>query len=425
MKKFLLSYSLFVIISTSAQSVLNDNFSSFNLAAINGQSGWNTSSPPGTGGCFSFGCNIQVVNRSMMYTGFGSSTKAINPIMNTTADGPGKNFSSPITSGSCYVTLLLNIAEPTSTTNMQVVRMMDNGFNVATRLYIQKIAAGSFKFGVDKSGSASTQTAANYNYGTDMLIVLKYTYNTGSTTDDAVTLYVNPNITTTEAMNTPALTFSPTSADVTTITRVAFPWNSSTIPTGFIGAVTASTLWGATLPSPFVTNIQLNKIANNKAALTWDVNSNSEVNNFIIQHSTDNNNFSDVGKIDYNGNSKFNQTIDLANGTNYIRLATTNKQGNTLYSQVFVVKSGTVIGSLSVSPNPTKGMLLASIKTEERDALQLQIVDLEGKLISQQTRNVEKGETQISLDVNSLKAGQYILKVTSKEAVQTKLFIKQ
>lgn len=425
MKKIFVLALAFVLTKSFAQSVLNDNFSSYNLAPINGQSNWSTSSPPGTGGCFSFNCNIQVVNKSMTYTAFGSSTKAINPIMNTTSDGPGKNFSTPINTGSCYVTLLLNITEPTSTSNMQVVRMMDNGFNTATRLYIQKVAAGSFKFGVDKMGSATTQTSATYNYGQDMLVILKYTYNTGSTTDDAVTLYVNPNIATTEAMNTPVLTFSPTSTDATSITRVAFPWNSSTIPTGFIGAVVASNTWGSNLPSPFVANIQINKIGTNKAALTWDVTSNTEINNFTIQHGTNNNSFTDVGKIDYNGTNKFSQNIDLANGTNYIRLATTNKQGITVYSQVFVLKSGIAIGGLSLSPNPTKGMLLATIKTDDRDALQLQILDLQGKLVNQQSRNVEKGETQISIDVNNLKSGQYILKVIGKEATETKLFIKQ
>lgn len=426
MKKIILVALLLSSVTCFSQSVLNTNFSTFTTGAnVDGQGGWLTASPPGTGACFSFGCNIKVVDRNMTYTAFGASTKAINPIMNTTADGPGRNFSTPITSGSCYLSVLLNITEPASTSNMQVVRLMDNNFNTATRLYIQKIAAGSFKFGLDKMGSSTTQTSANYNYGQDMLVILKYTYNTGSSTDDAVALYVNPNIATTEAMNTPALTFAPTTTDATTITRAVFPWNSSTIPTGFVGAVVASTIWGSNLPSPFVTNLQVNKSASNKASISWDVANNSEVNNFTIQHSTNNSSFNDVGRVDYNGNSKFNQNIDLVNGTNYIRLATTNKQGNTVYSQVFVLKSGSVISGLSISPNPTKGMLLATIKTEERDALQLQVLDLQGKLINQQTRNVEKGETQISIDVNNLKAGQYILKVVGKSATETKFFVKQ
>lgn len=434
MKKILFVCISFISIKSFSQNLLRENFSTFNSAGLNGQNAWSSSTPSlgnGTGGCFTPGCastNTAVTAKNMSYAAFSTTTKAIQCVGSgafASTDGCGKALSSSVNSGSFYIAALINMTDPGHAGNAQVFTVIDNGAVRATRLFVQRSSASTFKLGIDKNSSVASFTNTNYNYGVDMLVVIKYSFNTTSNIDDEVRLYVNPNLAASEPVSADLSINNGT--DATIVTRLAFPWNGSSgqVPSGFVGAISVSTSWGTSLPNPFISNIQVNKIANNKASISWDVTTNNEINNFIVQHSTNNSNFSNLGKLDYTGNSTFNQNIDLSNGTNYIRLATVNKQGTTVYSQVFVVKSGNLISGLTISPNPTKGMLLATIKTEERDALQLQILDLQGKLIKQQNSNVEKGETQLNLDVNLLKAGQYILKVVGKTTTESKLFIKQ
>ena len=59
---------------------------------------------------------------------------------------------------------------------------------------LRKTAGDSFAFGVSKNVNAATAvyTPFNYTLNTTYLIVVKYTFNTGTTTDDEVKLWINP-----------------------------------------------------------------------------------------------------------------------------------------------------------------------------------------------------------------------------------------
>jgi hypothetical protein len=431
MKKILFFFATTCCMYSNAQNLLFENFSSLNNAQLSGQNGWSNSSStgsPGVGACAGAVCqNTPIANRAMSFTNFQTTTKALNPINNSNGDGVGKFLSSSVRSGSIYVALLANFSSLNASSNgSQVFRLMDSSFNTATRLYAKSLGA-SFSLAVDKTGGvASSFTSNNYAFNTDVLIVLKYTFNTGSTIDDAIRIYVNPDLNMPEP-TLPDLSYtSGGTQDANSITRIVFPWNGANIPTGFIGAVSISSSWGSTLPSPFVTNLNLNKTSNKSASLNWEVSSNNELNNFTVQQSTNNKDFTNVARIEYNGNRTFSQQINLQEGTNYIRLATTNKLGATSYSQVLTTKFGSLnLATFSLSPNPTKGNLLISIKSDKTENQTFTFTDMQGRLISQQTRRIENGETTITLDASHLKAGNYVLKTIINNTPVSKLFIKE
>ena len=55
--------------------------------------------------------------------------------------------------------------------------------------------SGGFNIGVSKSNEAATYGTTAYATGTTYLVVVKFTFNTTSTTDDAISVYVFPSVT--------------------------------------------------------------------------------------------------------------------------------------------------------------------------------------------------------------------------------------
>jgi hypothetical protein len=60
------------------------------------------------------------------------------------------------------------------------------------RLYFKKNLANNLAFGVGKGSTDTSFTPFNYTMSTTYLAVMKYTFNTGSTTDDEIKLWINP-----------------------------------------------------------------------------------------------------------------------------------------------------------------------------------------------------------------------------------------
>lgn len=147
MKKKFFSFICCICITAAGkcQNIFFDDFSIFNVSKLDGQSGWSSATPStgnGTGACVGVSClPVSIVNHSMAFSGFTTCTQALNPVDGSlaTGDGPGKSLGSVITSGSIYVALLVNFNSPLSnpTAAKQVIRLMDNGFTTATRLYIK------------------------------------------------------------------------------------------------------------------------------------------------------------------------------------------------------------------------------------------------------------------------------------------------
>jgi hypothetical protein len=258
MNKTLLLFAALLFVNYSfSQNIFYDNISTLNIGKFDGQGSYSSASPSqgnGTGACAGIGClNVQVVAKSMTYPNFGTSSKAFNPVdgVLATGDGPGKSLGTPITSGSVYVALLVNLNEPlaNSSSNKQIVRLMDNGFTTAARIYVKRFSGGSFQVGVDKNGSAVNFGTATYSFGQDHLFILKYQYIGGSTTNDVASVFVDPDMSLPEPTPIASVTGS---ADATTITRIAFPWNSSSIlPNGYVGIVSTAKDWAniESLPS--------------------------------------------------------------------------------------------------------------------------------------------------------------------------------
>jgi len=101
------------------------------------------------------------------------------------------------------------------------------------RLFARKANNGNLTFGISKSSTAAATPVVYadsiYTIGTTYLIVTKYTFSTGSTTDDDVRLFVfvNPDLPASEPAAPTVGPVTTTQADATTLSYVALRQGSA------------------------------------------------------------------------------------------------------------------------------------------------------------------------------------------------------
>lgn len=72
-------------------------------------------------------------------------------------------------------------------------------------------------------------------------------------------------------------------------------------------------------------------------------------------------------------------------------------------------------GNLSVFPNPAKDKLNISFNLKENSSIDISLNDISGKQIIFESHNVYQGENQLSLNVNKVSDGIYILNIATKK----------
>ncbi len=259
MKHLLLSFFLIVTFVSQAQ-LLKDNFSSYTVGNdLNNQGGWtnNSSNPGGLGNCVGAGCtNQKVTSATLSFPNYGTSSKAV--AISPERDGCGRGWATAVTTGSFYVSFLVNFSDiacgGTCTNDVDYFRILHRGDNFTTiaRMFAKKTNSLSFQFGIEKGNNgaaARVYATTSINFNTTHLVVMKYTFNTGTNSDDVVRLYINPDMSLPE----------PSTADITSnlgndnnnngaivldAAAVSFRLNTAgLVPVGSYSLISAATQW--------------------------------------------------------------------------------------------------------------------------------------------------------------------------------------
>ncbi len=112
-----------------------------------------------------------------------------------------------------------------------------------------------------------------------------------------------------------------------------------------------------------------------------------------------------------------------------VRMKMTSAWGDMLYVDNIEVKAVTNTNKLeatvsSISPNPARDFALIDLSLEEASAINIQVVDQVGRLVSTQSYGVQNGTTQISLDTNDMPAGLYnVIINVDADAITRKLVV--
>ena len=247
MKKILLSIITLIASVSFAQNIFQDTFASYNSnAQLSGQGVWtnNSSLPGGLGSCTGALCqNAKVVDQNISGA-YGSSTKAFSLTPDT--DGCGRAFTPFTANGDLYVGMVINISNAQSSPN-DFFRLLSGGnFTTSFRVLVQPTSGSTYSIGIRKGDTSNptVYTANSYNYGTDYLLIFKYSQAAG-VNDDTISLYVNPNYFNGESGNTVSATNFAGNDQSGNIDRLAFRQNfgPAGMPTGKVSLVSVSTTW--------------------------------------------------------------------------------------------------------------------------------------------------------------------------------------
>jgi hypothetical protein len=170
--------------------------------------------------------------------------------------------------------------------------------------------------------------------------------------------------------------------------------------------------------------------------LDWKTASEQMNKGFYVERSVNGENFYTIGFVKGNGNSSRVNTyqwIDLnafeLNGVNelHYRLRQVDIDGMESYSIIKSVGNKELLeNSISLYPNPFTELTTVQIVSKEAIQATIQIIDVNGRLISQQTRNLQVGEQTILLDdLQKNQAGIYFIKVNTQHKTEVIKAIKQ
>lgn len=277
MKKFLLSIFTLTTMLNYAQNIFQESFATYiSNAQLSGQGTWtnNSSSPGGLGPCTGAICqNARVVDQNIAASGYGSSTKAFSLTPDT--DGCGRGFTPFTANGNLYVGMVINISGFTAGTSTDFFRVMSGSNSFTTfRMLVQPTSGSTYKIGIRKGDTGNTDAFTNsLNYGTDYLLIFKYTQAAG-VNDDTITLYANANYAAGEAGNTASATNFAGNDQSGNIDRMSFRQNAGPggMPTGKVSLVSVATTW-----ETLSFNLSNNEFNGN----TFTISSN-EVNNGVL-----------------------------------------------------------------------------------------------------------------------------------------------
>ncbi|MFN8262538.1 MAG: T9SS type A sorting domain-containing protein [Chitinophagales bacterium] len=172
--------------------------------------------------------------------------------------------------------------------------------------------------------------------------------------------------------------------------------------------------------------------AGSKNILTWLTASEQNTEKFEIEKSLGNG-WTTIGTQMAAGNSTDLLTYNYTDfnpvvGSNYYRLKIIDFDGTFKYSSVINIPINTPVknGFISIYPNPTTAEFSVDIQSIVNEDVQLQIIDILGRIISATDATLRKGITTIPLSLNTTHNGLYLVQYTDYDGnIHTEKLLKQ
>jgi hypothetical protein len=201
-----------------------------------------------------------------------------------------------------------------------------------------------------------------------------------------------------------------TTYSVTDANIIQYPANSLTYTTPI-------PLGSGILPV-MLTRFDAQCLPNKTTSITWTTASEISNNYFEVEKSLNGTDWKVAGKVNALGNSvnsRNYQLTDPQGGAAQYRLKQVDKDGKVTYSGTVRSTCDSRNVYVSLYPVPARDLLTLVVGSEKTIKTNLQIFDSKGRMIKSMPVSINKGQNSIQLRVESLAAGEYILKGTSLE----------
>ena len=172
---------------------------------------------------------------------------------------------------------------------------------------------------------------------------------------------------------------------------------------------------GSTLP---VILTGFSAVLNSKTiTLDWSTMQEVNANNFVIERSADGSVWNAIGTVTAKGNSATQTDYTFTDetpgaGINYYRLKMTDLDNRYEYTEVKVIRSSSVVSSVSFFPNPARDYVNVSLGQASGAELTIRLVNLSGQVLQEKKA---AGGGIVSFPVQQYTAGLYILVVTGAD----------
>lgn len=175
----------------------------------------------------------------------------------------------------------------------------------------------------------------------------------------------------------------------------------------------------------FTVNLQ-----NNKATLTWTTSNETDVDYYTVEYSLDGSSYTALTNIaakNTDGTNIYTFAQDnLPAGARYYRIRRVDKNRSYSLSRFLKIQVGGVISKLALNTNPiTRNRIDYTVHVTQNQAVVIRVVDMSGRILALQNKNLSAGTNSISTELPNIKTGMYYLQVRMANETITKKFIKQ
>ncbi|MEO5563781.1 MAG: ELWxxDGT repeat protein [Chitinophagaceae bacterium] len=195
-------------------------------------------------------------------------------------------------------------------------------------------------------------------------------------------------------------------------------------------------LWVASVSSPILLPLTFlefkGTLLNDDGLLEWKTDNETKTASFIVERSTDGNNYKPVGYSDAANTSgihtyKFKDidVISLGSQLVYYRLKQVDMNGKSTYSRIVALSIGNKANFVMIYPNPVRTEINMTLTLSQRTRLQWQLVDYSGRIIKNGIYDLSVGSTSVSIDASNLGAGTYLMQLKSNGLNQVLKVLKQ
>ena len=161
------------------------------------------------------------------------------------------------------------------------------------------------------------------------------------------------------------------------------------------------------------------RLERSKVIIEWTTTNESNTDRFIVERGGSNQNFEVVSEIPAAGYSSVDKKYSLVDeqpfpGTNYYRLSLVNKDRQRENFEIKKLVNPTSWAGKVNIPNPARGTLDIYINLDKKERIQIQVFDLNGRLMKEVKKEFNPGLTENKIDVSSLSHGTYLIRVTGE-----------
>jgi hypothetical protein len=187
----------------------------------------------------------------------------------------------------------------------------------------------------------------------------------------------------------------------------------------------------AALPLNIISLTGWNVPNQNENELQWVTATEENTDNFVVEKSTDGENFTVIGQQEAAHFSSAQKTYTLYDnqpnmGNNYYRVRENFNVGPSNLTNVINVPLDKKITIANIYPNPTTGNLNVAFETSEAGMVHLEVYDVLGRLVVSGDNAVNEGNNTIIVNTSVLTAGSYFIRLIDAQSnfTDTQKFIK-